>query len=45
VLAGALALLIEMCESDAALVPNFRALGPQVRSRVKPDMKNRENGY
>ena len=44
-LAGALALLIEMCESDAALIPNFRALGPQVRNRVKLGMKISENGY
>ena len=30
VLAGSLALLIEMCELEPSLIPNFRALGPQV---------------
>jgi AP-1 complex subunit gamma-1 len=35
VLAGALALLIEMCETDATLIPNFRVLGPQLLKMLK----------
>ena len=34
-LAGALALLIEMCETDPTLIPNFRVLGPQLLKMLK----------
>jgi hypothetical protein len=35
VLAGALALLIEICEMDGTLIPKFRALGPQLLKMLK----------